>query len=112
VKIKNIFSRKPKSDEATEDEKFMALKEAINSCSIDELRNRIKEGVDINTCDSYSNTNILMFYSSNAKKLNWNPTELIEFLKSEGVEINHLRNNRLKGSSSALYFAVIQKTLI
>jgi ankyrin repeat protein len=109
MKIKNIFSRKPKWYEASEDEKFMALKEAITSGSIDELRNRIKEGIDINTCDSYSNTNILMFYSSNAKKLNWNPTEIIEFLKSEGVDINHLRNNRLKGGSSALHFAVIQK---
>jgi len=109
MKFRNIFSQKPKWDKATDDEKFMALKEAVNSCSIDELRNRIKEGIDINTCESYSNTNILMFYSSNAKELNWNPTELIKFLKSEGVDINHLRNNRLKGSSSALHFAVIQK---
>jgi ankyrin repeat protein len=111
MNFKNIFSRKSKWDEASEDEQFMALKEAINSCSIDELRNRIKEGIDINTCDSYSNTNILMFYSSNAKKLNWNPTELIEFIKYEGVDINHLRNNRLKGGFSALHFAVIQKNL-
>ena len=109
MKIRNIFSQKSKWDKATQDEKFMALKEAINSCSIDELRNRIKEGIEINTCDSYSNTNILMFYSSNAKKLNWNPNELIKFLKSEGTDINHLRNNRLKGSSSALHFTVIQK---
>lgn len=109
MKIRNLFSQKPKWDKATQDEKFMALKEAINNCSKDELRNRIKEGIDINTCDSYSNTNILMFYSSNAKKLNWKSLELIKFLKSEGLDVNHLRNNRLKGSSSALHFAVIQK---
>jgi len=109
MNLKAIFSKKSKWNGATEDEKFMALKKAINSESINEIRQRLKEGININTLDSYSKSNILMYYSSNAKNLNWNPNEIVEFLKSKGVDINHLRNNRLKGSTSSLHLAVIQK---
>ncbi|UTW63795.1 ankyrin repeat domain-containing protein [bacterium SCSIO 12741] len=104
-----LFGNRNKWSESSDEEKYMALKEAINSGSMQELKKRTREGLPINTLDPYSQANILMFYASKARDLRWDSRELIAFLKSEGVDLNHFRNNRLKGSTSALHFAVIQK---
>jgi ankyrin repeat protein len=109
MKFRNPFSRKKDWTNSSQDQKFTALKNAINSFSINEFQKLIDQGVDINTCDSYSNENILMYYAANANNLKWTANEIVCFLKANGIDINHLRNKRLKGSTSTFHFAVLQK---
>lgn len=91
--------------------KYDALKNAITSNSLSELKNLTENGVDINTTEEYSDQNILIYYILNHDELDFAPFELIEFLIKCGISVNHRGNKRTK-QMSALHYAVLSKSMV
>ncbi|MBX2897522.1 MAG: ankyrin repeat domain-containing protein [Cyclobacteriaceae bacterium] len=86
----------------------MAFKELIDLIyreNIKGLENAKSNGVDFNILDKYDGNNILIAYAGYGFDNLYKPEELIVFLLSTGIDINHKKNKR--GSEySALHMAV------
>lgn len=94
----------------TEHEQFIILRNALNSNDSNQIKQRVKEGIDINVTDEFGNSNILMYYIQNRRRLQYDPSRIIHLFIKLGINIDHQRHGKLN-ASSALHFAVANRFL-
>ena len=77
----------------------------IHEKTIPELKQLCAKGVDFKVTDPYDQSNILIAYSGYGYSDKYEQTEMVDFLLSCGLEINHQKNKK-DYELSALHMAV------
>lgn len=84
---------------------FEELIELLRLNDFKKLQNEKHKGQNFMATDSYDGINLLEYYITNQNKFNYDKTEVVSFLISCGIEINHKANKRAD-ENSALHLSV------
>lgn len=89
---------------------FEELVELLRINDFKKLQYQKQKGQNFITTDSYDGINILEYYIKNHSDLKYDKVELVTFLISCGIEINH-KGNKRADENSALHLCVSKKDL-
>jgi ankyrin repeat protein len=89
---------------------FEELIELLRVNDFEKLRHQKQKGQNFTATDSYDGINILEYYIKNHSNFKYDKVELVTFLISCGIEINH-KGNKRADENSALHLCIYKKDL-